>query len=128
MCWFGNLKEWREVHIRTFIRYEHKSEVGPRSKSNPPPHKYFECAPLVTWLCPLYKFTRFIYLFPVSLWWRANARNVRLYYPYLQYTDRPFYISFYSKQSFDFLRKKTTHSGVFVQCLISKRSNSYVWK
>ena len=23
----------------------------------------------------------------VSLWWRANARNVRLYYPYWQYTN-----------------------------------------
>ena len=23
----------------------------------------------------------------VSLWWRANARNFRLYYPYWQYTD-----------------------------------------
>ena len=27
------------------------------------------------------------YLFSVSLWRRANARNVRLYYPYWQYTD-----------------------------------------
>ena len=27
------------------------------------------------------------YLFSVSLWWRANTRNVRLYYPYWQYTD-----------------------------------------
>ena len=29
----------------------------------------------------------FFYLFSVSLWRRANARNVRLYYPYWQYTD-----------------------------------------
>ena len=28
-----------------------------------------------------------LYLFSVSLWRRANARNVRLYYPYWQYTD-----------------------------------------
>ena len=41
----------------------------------------------VTWLSVLYKFTQFIYLFSVSLWQRANARNVRLYYPYWQYTD-----------------------------------------
>ena len=41
----------------------------------------------VTWLSLLYKFTRFFYLFSVSLWRRANARNVRLYYPYWQYTD-----------------------------------------
>ena len=34
-----------------------------------------------------YQFTRFFYLFSVSLWRRANARNVRLYYPYWQYTD-----------------------------------------
>ena len=27
------------------------------------------------------------YLFSISLWRRANARNVRLYYPYWQYTD-----------------------------------------
>ena len=27
------------------------------------------------------------FLFSVSLWRRANARNVRLYYPYWQYTD-----------------------------------------
>ena len=27
------------------------------------------------------------YLFSVSLWRRANARNVRLYYPYRQYTN-----------------------------------------
>ena len=30
---------------------------------------------------------------PVSLWRRANAQNVRLYYPYRQYTDQPFHIS-----------------------------------
>ena len=41
----------------------------------------------VTWLSVLYKFTQFIYLFSVSLWQKANARNVRLYYPYWQYTD-----------------------------------------
>ena len=41
----------------------------------------------VTWLFLLYKFTRFFHLFSVSLWRRANARNVRLYYSYWQYTD-----------------------------------------
>ena len=41
----------------------------------------------VTWLSLLYKFTRFFCLFSVSLWRRANARNVRLYHPYWQYTD-----------------------------------------
>ena len=42
----------------------------------------------VTWLSLLYKFTRFFYyLFSVSLWRRANARNVRLYYLYWQYTN-----------------------------------------
>ena len=41
----------------------------------------------VTWLSLLYKFTRFFYLFSVSLWRRANARNARLYYSYWQYTD-----------------------------------------
>ena len=41
----------------------------------------------VAWLSLLYKFTRLFYLFSVSLWRRANARNVRLYYPYWQYTD-----------------------------------------
>ena len=42
----------------------------------------------VTWLSLLYKFTRFfIYFLHVSLWRRANARNVRLYYPYWQYTN-----------------------------------------
>ena len=30
---------------------------------------------------------RIVILFFVSLWRRANARNVRLYYPYWQYTD-----------------------------------------
>ena len=34
-----------------------------------------------------YKFTRFLNLFSVSLWRKANARNVRPYYPYRQYTD-----------------------------------------
>ena len=46
--------------------------------------------PSVTWLSLLYKFTRFFYLCSVSLWRRANARNVRLYYPYWH---RSFYIS-----------------------------------
>ena len=41
----------------------------------------------VTWLSLLYKFIRFFYLFSVSLWRRANARSVRLYYPYWQYTN-----------------------------------------
>ena len=31
--------------------------------------------------------TKVLYLFSVSFWRRANARNVRLYYPYWQYTD-----------------------------------------
>ena len=35
----------------------------------------------VTWLSLLYKFTRVFYL------WRANAQNVRLYYPCRQYTN-----------------------------------------
>ena len=39
----------------------------------------------VTWLFLLYKFTRFLNLFSVSLWRRANARHI-LYYPYRQYT------------------------------------------
>ena len=34
-----------------------------------------------------YKFTLFFYIYFVSAWRRANARNVRLYYPYWQYTD-----------------------------------------
>ena len=29
----------------------------------------------------------YIYIYMVSLWRRANARNVRLHYPYWQYTD-----------------------------------------
>ena len=41
----------------------------------------------VTWIFLLYKFTRFLNLFSVSFWRRANARNVRLYYPYQQYTN-----------------------------------------
>ena len=36
----------------------------------------------VTWLFLLHKFTCFFNLFSVSLWRRANARNVRLYYPF----------------------------------------------
>ena len=45
-----------------------------------------------------YKFTRFFYLFSVYLWRMANARNVRLYCTYWQYTDLfifQFYISAY---------------------------------
>ena len=34
----------------------------------------------VTWLSVFY-------VISISLWRRANARNVRLYYPYWQYTD-----------------------------------------
>ena len=34
-----------------------------------------------------YKIHSFIYLFSVSPWHRANARNVRLYYPYWQYAN-----------------------------------------
>ena len=34
-----------------------------------------------------YKFTRFFKFFSVSLWRRANARNVRLYSPYWHYTN-----------------------------------------
>ena len=40
----------------------------------------------VTLLSLFYKFNRF-YLFFVSLWQRASARNVIPYYPYRQYTD-----------------------------------------
>ena len=39
-------------------------------------HWYFHCAGI----------------FPLSLWRRANARNVTLYYPYWQYLHQPFYI------------------------------------
>ena len=38
-------------------------------------------------LCLSIYFLFYFYLFSVSLWRRANARNVRLYYPYWQYTD-----------------------------------------
>ena len=37
----------------------------------------------------------FFYLFSVSLWRRANARNFRLYYPYWQYTPTFLYFDFY---------------------------------
>ena len=39
----------------------------------------------VTWLSLIYIHS-FFYLFSVSLWRRANSRNVRLYYPHWQYT------------------------------------------
>ena len=41
----------------------------------------------VTWLSLLYKFTRFSIYFLFLSDEGANARNVRLYYPYWQYTD-----------------------------------------
>ena len=41
----------------------------------------------VTWLSLMFFCCFFLNLFSVSLWRRANARNVRLYYPYRQYTD-----------------------------------------
>ena len=50
----------------------------------------------VTCLFLLYKFTRFLNLFSVSLWRRANARHIILYYPYRQYTFSYFDLYFFS--------------------------------
>ena len=38
-------------------------------------------------LWTIQRFVNILYIYIYSLWRRANARNVRLYYPYWQYTD-----------------------------------------
>ena len=65
-------------------------------------------------------------VFGFYLWRRANARNVRLYYPYWQYILRPFYISisilcwFVGTRFFNTFSLKVIYVRFWKGCRISK--------
>ena len=66
------------------------------------------------------------YLFSVSLWRRANVRNVRLYYPYRRYTNL-FIFRFVSLLS---LRStlRLFHVCIYLTQLSSEISDIHTWK